>query len=138
MEVEKKLSVEDLMKPRYMVIADYPADHSYKVGQILVNVGGFTIPYQGNYKTFLLDDYPHLFKKLEWWQERKESDLRKVEYVKVINYESGYWNKGSIISVVKFCAEKDKPLGYYVTHNSYIPIYNLEPATESEYLTLNK
>lgn len=82
---------EDLLKPRYKVIADYPGN-KLKVGDILIK---YVFPETENYcyvtnpEILLLGDnlrkeeveqYPHLFKKLEWWEERKPEDM--PEYVK--------------------------------------------------------
>jgi hypothetical protein len=79
--VDKK--VEDLLRPRYKVIADYPNSTlsvdeiieqiEVEEGQFLFNMG-------------FSHNYPHLFKKLEWWEERKESEMLK--YVK--NAVDGY------------------------------------------------
>lgn len=82
------LSVEELLKTRYKVIAAYP--HSiFDVGEIL-QIGNYDghLLYKWvdgigveceEYEVFF-KDYPHLFQKLEWWQERSESEM--PEYVK--------------------------------------------------------
>jgi hypothetical protein len=69
----------DLMKPRWKVIADYPKN-PYHVGDILN--GGFRsedLIYCDD-KGPRWRDYPHLFRKLEWWEERKPEEM--PEYVK--------------------------------------------------------
>ena len=62
----------DLMKPRYLVIADYPND-IYKTGFI---IEGDNLRYMTN-----MEKYPHLFRPLSWWEFREEKDM--PEYVKV-------------------------------------------------------
>lgn len=68
------MTTEELLKPRYKVIADYPGC-PFKVGQVLEKVkvasgkefvrGMFHQP----------EDFPANFKKLEWWEERKPEDM---------------------------------------------------------------
>lgn len=77
------MSTEELMKVRYKVIADYPGmDDFYKIGEII----------QPRYPIHY-GSYPHIFKKLEWWEERKESDM--PQYVKSLNttliYKVFHW-----------------------------------------------
>lgn len=61
----------ELMKPRYKVIADWPDNSKHKIGNI-INAGNVEWP--ENYCEWL-DNFPHLFKKLEWWEERNENEL---------------------------------------------------------------
>lgn len=85
----------ELMKPRYKVIADYP-DSPFWVGSILIFIPRFMHRVDGNIESttysdvfrrgnhFILADeikeYPHLFKRLEWWEDRKPGEM--PEYVK--------------------------------------------------------
>jgi hypothetical protein len=126
--------VQELLKPRYKVIADYPASE-YPVGYIIES------------ETFSIGDvdhncynYPHLFKRLEWWKNRTIEELESVKYVKVIKYR-GYWLVGDIVHA-KF-EIKSEGRGLYTGYNigrkpnygHYQPIEELEPATEEEYLS---
>lgn len=79
------LTKEELLKPRYKVIAAYPMCLR-KVGTVLDNCGKSL---SGNYLYDLgkdtwdseyLDKYPHLFKRLEWWEERELPQM--PEYLK--------------------------------------------------------
>lgn len=74
------MSTEELMKVRYKVIADYPKS-KYKIGEIIECDDMVTEAMVGNPRYFL---YPAIFKKLEWPEERKESDM--PEYVKSKNH----------------------------------------------------
>ena len=73
------MTIEELTSARYKVIADYPRS-LYKVGHIIhvsENLEGFV---------FLTKDilkYPHIFKKMEWWEDRDEKNMPK--YLKYIN-----------------------------------------------------
>jgi len=71
------MNKDELMKPRYKVIALYP-DSPNKIGDIIHVYGqGYIYPdkVEANF-----DRYPHLFKKLQWWEEREISEL--PEYLK--------------------------------------------------------
>ena len=81
------MTARELLQPRYEVIADYPKS-DFKVGQIiqcsddLVNdkdVGAFLLKFK-----YSFDKYPHLFKKLNWWEHRKVEDMPKKLICKAI------------------------------------------------------
>lgn len=102
------MTKEELLKPRYKVIADYPQhyfkgedkDNEYKFieGDILaygkvnnsmtyrrigrcgyMSVG---IPCESNPEL-----YPKIFRELEWWEEREEKDM--PEYIKYNRLDNG-------------------------------------------------
>lgn len=75
-----KLSVDELLKPRYKVIADYP-NSSNKVGDII------ELPCEDwKYADEVLcledyfDAYENVFKRLAWYEERDIKDM--PEYIK--------------------------------------------------------
>lgn len=81
------MTARELLQPRYEVIADYPKS-DFKVGDViqcsddLVNdkdVGAFLRKFKYNF-----DKYPHLFKKLNWWEYRKLEDMPKRLICKAI------------------------------------------------------
>jgi len=59
-------TVTELMKPRFKVIADYPLS-DYPIGHIHKAVAWMT-------EDFFLK-YPAIFKKLEWWEDRKPEEM---------------------------------------------------------------
>src|SRR5690242_8402110 len=71
-------SPEDLMKPRYEVIAQYPAS-PFPDGTILPD-GRQVIKELTKQMCAFYDKYPHLFKRLKWWEKRKPEEM--PEYVK--------------------------------------------------------
>lgn len=80
--------MKDLMTPRYEVIADYP-ESKFKIGQTVTLKE--IHPYSG-YSfisgDFVLspewfDKYPHLFRKLQWYEKRDIKDM--PEYVKYVD-----------------------------------------------------
>jgi len=83
------MNTEKLLIPRYKVIANY--FHSpYEIGDYLENVTDFRFVVtkhcniQSLASTESLDKMTHLFKKLEWWEERKIEEMPK--YVKIMSY----------------------------------------------------
>ena len=69
------MEVSELFKPRFRVIADYP-NGRYKKNEIVSPDKKGWLSWAGN-----PSDYPAIFKKLEWWEERTNEDLPK--YVKI-------------------------------------------------------
>lgn len=104
------MTKEELLRPRVKVIAPYPK-MPYKLGAIL------EIDEQHSNKYF--DDYPHLFRRLEWWEERDASDM--PEYVKQKNND--FFTKVDKYFYDCFRSGDDK---YWIRY--YLP------ATEEEYL----
>lgn len=113
-------SVVDLMKPRYKVIADYP-DGRHKVGNIITpNKSGYC-PYVGN-----ADQYPHLFKKLEWYEDREETEM--PQYVKSIMTEKVFKTDMWLLDEdgdIYFDSDECRNLSMYP--------HNYLPSTETEY-----
>jgi len=131
------MTVEELLMPRYRVIADYP-HNPYKIGDLLEEFTKtafkLTVTYNGNsmdetqantYPASAIEKMPHLFRKLNWWEERKVEDM--PEYVKPVS--APYY----IFKVVKFTQDEycyfignnDKEIGEFTSR--------FTPATEQEY-----
>ena len=105
------MTVEELLKPRWKVIADYPKSQ-FKVGEIIESKTGFL---------YCFEDYPHLFQPLQWWEERKLEDM--PEYV---NYNGGIYKVESPLTIID---------GYIYTEGAVIEcqLKLSLPATISEY-----
>ena len=121
------MSNEELMKPRWKVIADYPGS-DYHIGEILDRDWGWVGNDEIGFK-HQVSHYPHLFKKLEWWEERDETNFPK--YVKiedrVIKVEKWIIEKSSVWMSLQY-PEKSFTMG----SKYYPPVF---PATEEEYLS---
>lgn len=80
------MTAKDLLAPRFKLIADFPnrSDFRIRVGDVL------TLDYwdakngkyghkQGNLTTYApyYEQYPHLFKKMNWWEDRTEDQMPK-------------------------------------------------------------
>lgn len=127
------MSIESLMQPRYKVIADYPACF-YQVGRILipktkdVNLDAYNyydcVEAPSSITVYKPGRYPHLFKKLEWYEEREIADM--PEYLK-------FKNNGKVKKVQKYHLST----GYVVFDGGRTRRINKDwtPATEQEFLT---
>jgi hypothetical protein len=70
------MTAKELMKTRFEVIADYPSS-PFKVGDIITYDG---IVYgMGEPQKFTRDPekYPHLFRKMNWWEKRTSEQMPK-------------------------------------------------------------
>ena len=78
------MKVKELIMPRFEVIAEYP-NCEFKKGETLVRIKNATNDWYhkeiyASTAGILLSDlekYPHLFKKLNWWENRKEEEMPK-------------------------------------------------------------
>jgi hypothetical protein len=119
------LSVENLMQERWKCIAGYPKGRI--AGTILerhedddyFNVGGKSDAYyvSPNY----LNEFPHLFQKLEWYEERAIEDLP-------LYLKSPFW-----VAKVKEWKEGNR-IFIDVDYNEPSGTRTYLPATETDYL----
>lgn len=119
------MTTEELLKPRRKVIAPWPGMErdGIKVGDIIID------PDRPNECcryldgsaafTFDWDKYPHLFKRLEWWEERKPEDM--PEYVK-------YDDVSLFVPKQRVCKGSQAPFNAF-----NFTAVDFLPATESEY-----
>ena len=123
------LSTEELLKPRYKVIADYP-NSDWKLNEILDRDWSWDGDDENGF-AHSISQYPHLFKKLEWWEEREEKDM--PEYVKhKIDSEVYKLQKQSETTPSDAYCIKRASIGtesYY----QWVSLYDLLPATYEEY-----
>lgn len=66
------MTAEQLLRPRFEVIADYPKS-MYKLGEIIDH--GSDEIYIGLDTKYT--DYPKIFRKLNWWEKRKKEEMPK-------------------------------------------------------------
>lgn len=136
------MTAEELLKPRYKVIADYPLN-PFTVGEVLLMTSepdkrGYVLnnaPRNVNARFIKdYDKYPHLFKKLEWWENRKESEM--LGYVKtafgICKVVKHFVSKYSDIKTGQQCVIDDGQFERALYYNT------LQPATEEEFNSQNK
>lgn len=116
--------VAELMKARVKCIGTddkhYPGS-PFKIGEILLvdsagdrSAIGLSRNERGESYWLIPKDYPHLFKKLEWWEDRKPEEM--PEYVKMMD--------GPVKGTVRKMSELEFPYHVY---------YKFLPATKSDY-----
>jgi hypothetical protein len=122
------MSTEDLLKPRYKCIVDYPCA-IHKVGDIIKTYESamsyaVKIDVDIDYisEKICLSDYPAIFKKLEWHEERDIKDM--PEYAKDL--------ENDLIGKVYRVLERGLCIGF---KDNLVHYKNCLPATEQEYLT---
>jgi len=69
------MTAKELLKPRFEVIADYPCS-ILDIGEVFMTYETGMVYATENDKISALD-YPHLFRKIDWWEHRKEEDMPK-------------------------------------------------------------
>lgn len=126
------MSVEQLLTPRYKVIAKYPGSR-WEVGHVvhlLNNKGSIIYRWSDNNGDWVYEywfmEYPAIFKKLQWWEERQEGEM--PQYVKILNQQ----DKEEVYKVNKWNNSNGMP---YVDGFGVFIIKDMEPASESDYLT---
>lgn len=132
------MTPEELLKPRYIMVAIYPdcdRDRLY-AGKVIEfshfdkeNNQWYNENDGGKIYDAFYELYPHLFKKLEWWEEREEKDM--PEYVK-------YISSSKIFKPINWSIDP-KGTGMAALYNAswYYTPYIL-PATEEEYNNQNQ
>jgi hypothetical protein len=128
-DMSKDKEIQDLLKPRIKVISPYPEmeRHYINVGDILTDNGKNECvrDQNGNPRfTFEWEAFPHIFQKLEWWRDRKESEM--PNYLKLRGQNWVF-----------------KPIEYLLPYDVLCPdeksvtfkhqLQNFLPATEEEY-----
>lgn len=118
--------MNDLLKPRYLVAADYPCT-SFIVGSIWNE--DEMICHATLIDETYPEKFPHLFRKLKWWEHRKPEEM--PEYVKFYAPLPQRFIIGKISDwgiVGKCCIVKSD------TDISYRELSKLDlPATKEEY-----
>jgi hypothetical protein len=137
METINKPSVEELLIPRYKVIAPWPEMERWlaRVGDILTDNGKTAVKNQNGdlVPAFEWETFPHLFRKLHWWEEREESEM--PEHVRPKNPEEYQEQFGEVVLHVD-----KRTSGLHQFHaTNLFQLASMRwsewlPATESDYL----
>lgn len=134
-KTEPMKTVEELLKPRYKVIADYPGNQN-PIGTILKTFNcwhDFTIKFWCKSN----DKYPHLLQPLPWWSDRELGDM--PEYLKIIKspmLTAQYLSPGDIVKAHKHfsCSQgKHNKMGCQIFGDDFCSYGNTIPATGEEY-----
>jgi hypothetical protein len=125
-EVVEQQQVQELLLPRYKVIADFPGN-PYVLGAIIKLKSEEDARIRGSlgylHWDFNIKMYPHLFRLLQWWEDRTEEEMPR--YVKL--------KHGKVYKVKRYTLGK-----YWYArlfgHEASIPVQSVIPATEAEFL----
>ena len=133
------MSNENFMMPRYKLIEDYP-NSEFRVGDVLEfkhihPYPNYSLKFGVDKIVFpeYIDDFPHLFKKLQWWEDRNPEEMPK--YLKMISYikpctnnpENFELKKGQVFKPGKFSINSFE-IGHWI-FSTQLTI----PATKEEY-----
>lgn len=135
------MTPEEILRPRYKVIDNWPGNTKFEIGDILKGYspgcggGDLILNDKGESVWLSPEKYPHLFKKLEWWEDRKESEL--PEYVKWVNSSGSYINHITGWNWTKINNKDTLYLNLEGKHWTTIDGNDL-PATKEEYENQNK
>ncbi len=69
------MTAKELMNPRFEVIADYPSNQN-EVGTIL-ECPNFDNDFTKQFWIESNEKYPHLFRKMNWWEKRTAEQMPK-------------------------------------------------------------
>ena len=111
--------MKNLLQPRFEVIATYP-NSNYKVGDILYKIEYATEEWYDNGNVFIIhrqeiEKYPHLFKKLAWWEKRTEKEMPK--YIKIDHESNNVIHKIDVTDANNFTIPV-KGASYQVAYSS--------------------
>jgi len=117
------METAELLKPRYKVIADYPGS-VFNIGRILPDPLESYSQDEENDLVLSMNKYPHLFRKLEWWEDRAVEDM--PEYVK---------DSRAKVAKAKYEISTFNGLNCYDTMYDTFPYKwtHILPSTEQEY-----
>lgn len=136
------MTTEQFLNPRVKVIGDYP-NSPFNLSEILpmtIYNNGFYCSIYGHYtkdKAFF-EKYPHLFKILDWWEEREFRDM--PEYVKdgdkILRVNAHF----SMVYPVNSANNNEilHDAGSFIADNRTYAYWTVLPATREEYDKYNE
>ncbi len=137
------MTVEELLKPRYKLISDYPGNQYLAIGDIIElkeqwPTKWFTETLGSNDDAFtfseaMLDKCNANFRKLDWWEERKLEDM--PEYVK--RPPEMKFLSNTVFKIDSW--DETASVGWCSDHRINVRVDQCIPATEEDFLNqLNK
>lgn len=141
--MNEQQKLENLLKPRIIVTALWPFCRQHnnmedqpKIGEIFHVSDGGSI--SNDAMTIMsVYKYPHLFRILEWWEERTPEEM--PEYVKPLNPEEYHHQFGNV--VLKVDKKTSGLHQFHATNLFQLAAMHWSkwlPATEAEYLAHNQ
>lgn len=125
------MKAKDLLRPRFEVINLYPQS-DYSIGEIIIlneenNEGQ---PYivgldcKAKLYSAYFEQYPHLFKKLDWWEYRTEKEMpKKVKHLLEGDvYEINKWDMNILFGFTNLESRAGIGLTLWKPEYGFIPI----------------
>lgn len=125
------MTPDQLLQPRYKVIADYPFQN-YQIGQIIEGETAYLISGDGWSEKGQLSDYTSLFTKLRWFEYRKPDEMPK--YVKEISGNEVWVVEEYGAAITSYVLLKKNFIDAEIPYGDH-SLYDLLPATETEFIT---
>ena len=127
------MNAKDLLSLRFEVIAEYPKC-KYERGEILVRIkkatedlyDGDENAYVGGIFLYELEKYPHLFRKMNWWEKRNKEDMPKRVMSLADNKKSTYdieeWDMDILVGWIDKGVRSCCSLTMFKPEFGYIPV----------------
>lgn len=144
--MEKNINVQELLRPRCMVTANYPPSTEDQIGRILTAVEygptGEVAVWGDDFDKLRIDiqKYPAIFRVMPWYEKRD------IKFLMGLYYK--YYDGATVIKPVRIIKDSQRILIHWFqqkdtirfkkTHFRSAEISMLLPATESEYLAYLK
>lgn len=123
------MTKEELLRPRYKIIADYP-DNKNKVGDIITiqtaKTKGAEELVCGWY-----EKYPAIFERLPWWKGRKVEDMPPF-----LKEDDSLYKRSEVVKVKEWMLEDEEtdcPCFMDEKDNHFTWVRGFLPATREEY-----
>jgi hypothetical protein len=119
------MSREELMKPRFEVMLDYP-DSPFVVGDIITYNG--VVYGMGEPQKFVREPekYPHIFRKMNWWEKRTVEQMpKKVMSLldeKGDTFDIQEWDMKNLVGWIDKKEHSRCSLLTFKTEYSYVPV----------------
>jgi len=129
------MKAEDLLKPRFEIIENFPDNHYGKVGTVLDrNWSKYPDDDETKEPIWSISDFPHLFRKLNWWEHREKEDMPKK--IKSLCYKDNpdfdlekeevfivlEWNMKTLDGIINHEKREVCSLTSWSPEYSYIPV----------------
>jgi hypothetical protein len=131
-----KEQIEQLLLPRYKLIADYPGSPFCDVLQPVLSVEEILSEDYSMKSEEDINKYPHIFRPLQWWEQRTEEEMPKYIRIKdrVWQVEWKEW-LGECRPTAPLDFTRNRPKGYEPFSHYWHFDKNISlPITEAEFL----
>lgn len=122
------MTAEELLKPRFKVIANYPCS-MHKLGDVIEtyeSAMSYAVEIDDVSEKVCLLDYPQIFKKMHWWEERTVEQMpKRVKSLaddKGTVYEIESWDIEKLIGWIDIKSRSCCSILSWNPEYSYVPV----------------